>query len=92
MSQAAVLNFASHRTRRYESYADEFTFNDIEELTAFLAGEIVTSRRRYKDIAEQAGVGAQTVSHVAHGLSRFPRAATLFKILVALGYEIVVRR
>lgn len=74
-----------------ETHEEEYTFADINELCAFLQHEIQSSKRKYKDIAEKAGCCPQTVSNMASGTTHFPRAATVFEIMRALGFTIVVR-
>jgi len=77
--------------RRIVHGHDEYTFNDISELCAFLQHEIQMSKRKYKVIAEKAGCCAATVSNMASGATHFPRAGTVFAMLRVLGYEVVVR-
>ena len=69
----------------------EFTFKDTSELCAFVQHEILVSKRKYKDIADRAGVCATTVSNMAHGDTHFPRFGTVVSILRVLGFEVVVR-
>lgn len=77
--------------RRVVQGHEEFTFNDIGELCAFLQHEIQSSKRKYKAIAEKAGCCPQTVSNMASGTTLYPRAGTVFAMLRVLGYEVVVR-
>lgn len=77
--------------RRVVQDHEEFTFNDISELCAFLQHEIQSSKKKYVRIAEAAGCCAQTVSNMAHGETHYPRAGTVFAMLRVLGYEVVVR-
>lgn len=69
----------------------EFTFNDIEELCAFVAREISLSKKKYSRLAEKADVCPNTVSRMANGKTHHPRAETVFALLGVLGYEVVVR-
>ena len=69
----------------------EYTFADIAELCAFLQHEIQSSKRKYRHLAEKAGMCASTVSKMAHGETHFPRAGTVFALLQILGYEVVIR-
>jgi hypothetical protein len=78
--------------RRRPKEVDEYEFGDVPELCAFVAGEIIRCHLSYKDLAAKAHVCVATVSRLASGDTQFPRAATLFGILNALGYTVVVRR
>lgn len=78
--------------RRWSADEHEYSFKDITELCAFIQHEIQSSKKKYKDIAEKAGCCAQTVSNMASGTTHYPRAATVFEILRALGFEVVVRQ
>lgn len=69
----------------------EYNFRNVDELCAFVAGEIRASKKKYVRIAEKAEVCPSTVSNLAHGITHYPRAATLLQILRALGYEVFVR-
>lgn len=69
----------------------EYTFKDIHELMAFCAHEIHASGRKYNDIAIGAKCCTSTVSKLAHGETRFPRASTILEVLRTLGFQIVVR-
>jgi transcriptional regulator with XRE-family HTH domain len=89
-SQAEIVNFAERR--RAAKVTEELNFNNMEELLAFLAHEITKSKLKYSKLAERAHVVPQTVSRIAHGETRGPRAATVFSILAALGFEVVIRR
>lgn len=71
---------------------EEYTFADVHELAAFVAGEIRASKLKYARIAERAGVCASTVSKLAYGETHSPRANTVLQILLVLGFEIVARR
>lgn len=69
----------------------EYTFKDISELLAFIQHEVHASGRKYNDIALHAKCCASTVSKLAAGETRFPRAQTVLEILRTLGFQIVVR-
>lgn len=90
-SLAETLDFARPR-QSSTGRSDEFHFANMEEVLAFVAGEIVSSRRKYVHIARAAHVCPATVSALAHHATKAPRAATVFSILAALGFEVVVRR
>lgn len=96
MQIAEVVDFQTARRmssrpiRDPEGYSDRH-FNDVAELTRFLADEIRASRMRYSKLASISNVHATTISKLAHGQVQFPRAATLLQILRALGFEIIVR-
>lgn len=89
-----VEQINSKRSWLHDTSTDdnEYTFQDIRELCAFLQSEIQRSKRTYKYIAEKAGCCAQTVSNMASGSTNYPRAATVFEILRVLGFQIVVRQ
>ena len=70
---------------------NEYSFQNTEDLAAFVAKEIRESRIKYTKLADKAGVCSQTVSRLAHGETTYPRAHTLFMVLKALGFEIFVR-
>lgn len=69
----------------------ELTFKDIHELCAFVAAEINLSRKKYNRFASEIGMSHGTVSRMATGQTQHPRAETVFSMLRALGYEVVVR-
>lgn len=80
--------------RRYkieETGPQDWHFNDIEDLCAFCAKEIVASKMKYTKLAEAAGVCPSTIRNLAIAETRFPRAATVLQVLRALGFEVVVR-
>jgi hypothetical protein len=49
---------------------------------------IRASTRKYYDIGARSGVCTQTVSNIASGDTRYPRMATVIRILMALGWTI----
>lgn len=49
---------------------------------------IRTSHQTYYSLADRAGVSVQTVSNIASGDTKFPRMATVIRILMALGWEV----
>jgi transcriptional regulator with XRE-family HTH domain len=69
----------------------EYSFRDEFELCAFVAGEIRSSKIKYTKLADKCGVCASTISNLANDITKSPRAATLLKILKALGFEVFVR-
>jgi hypothetical protein len=69
----------------------EFTFNSITELCAFVAKEIAFSKKKYGRFATEIGMTHGTVKNMATGHTQHPRAETVFAMLKALGYEVVVR-
>lgn len=91
-SQAALVDFAQHKALRSRSRTEEYSFKNMEELLAFVTGEVISSKRKYKTLASECHVCPQTISNIASGHTRFPRAATVFSILACLGYEVVVRK
>lgn len=66
-------------------------FNDIRELCNFLADEIMFSGMKFSKIASLANCHGSTVAHLARKETASPRAATVFQVLRALGYEVLVR-
>jgi len=72
--------------------SENISFENIYELTKFVAGEIRLSKMKYNKIAEKASCCSATVSNIAHGVTRDPRASTVIKILQVLGYRVAVRR
>ena len=69
----------------------ERSFDDIGALCAFVSDEIHASGMTYSKIARDADVRSGTVSRLAHGSTKFPRAATVLQILRALGWTVSVR-
>ena len=69
----------------------EFTFEDINELCAFVAREINFSKQKYSKFAAKCDLAHGTVSRMARGETHHPRAETVFAMLRVLGYEVVVR-
>lgn len=67
------------------------SFNDIRELCDFLSIEIRTSGLKFVKIAERANCHPTTVAHLARNETASPRAATVFQVLRALGFEVLVR-
>jgi transcriptional regulator with XRE-family HTH domain len=51
----------------------------------------MASKLTYSAIANQANCSPATVSNIAAGETRFPRFSTVFNILAALGFDVVVR-
>jgi transcriptional regulator with XRE-family HTH domain len=92
--QAAVIDFPTFTQYRQERSrrVAEYKFKNMEELVTFLAGEINASDLNYTRLAERSHVCASTVSNLANDLTKSPRAATVFAILAALGFEVVVRK
>lgn len=92
MEHSAVIPLATKRaSTRVVDGRIEFTFNNVEELYAFLAREIAMKKMRYSKFAEKAELCAATVSRMAHGDTHFPRFGTVFAMLKVLGYELVVK-
>ena len=69
----------------------EMTFENIHDLCAFVAREINFSKKKYSKFADEIGMCHGTVSNMARGVTQHPRAETVFQMLKALGYEVVVR-
>jgi transcriptional regulator with XRE-family HTH domain len=46
---------------------------------------------KYSKLASESNVCAQTISNIACGQTKSPRAATVLSILKALGFEVFVR-
>lgn len=80
------------RGRARQARPEEYHFADMSELCAFLQHEIQLSKFKYNAIASKAGCCSSTVSNMAHGLTQYPRASTVFNILRVLGFEMVVRK
>jgi hypothetical protein len=72
--------------------SENISFANIYELTKFVAGEIRLSKMKFSKIADGAECCPSTVSNIAHGITRDPRASTVIKILGVLGYRVAVRR
>lgn len=69
----------------------EMTFESINDLCAFVAREINFTKKKYSTFAKDIGMCHGTVSNMAKGVTQHPRAETVFQMLKALGYEVVVR-
>lgn len=69
----------------------ELTFENIHDLCAFVAREIQLTKKKYSKFATDVGCCTSTVSRMANGYTHHPRAETVFQMLKALGYEVVVR-
>jgi hypothetical protein len=69
----------------------ELTFDNIHDLCAFVAREIAFTKKKYSTFAKDIGMCHGTVSNMARGVTQHPRAETVFAMLKALGYEVVVR-
>lgn len=69
----------------------EMTFESVADLCAFVAREINFTKKKYSKFAGEVGMSYGTVSNMAKGITRYPRAETVFQMLKALGYEVVVR-
>ena len=91
MQPATITNLETRRQGRSE-IGQEFTFADITELCAFLQHEIVVSKMRYNKIADRAGCCVSTVSKMASGETKQPRASTALAILGVFGFQLVVRQ
>lgn len=92
----AAINLDLHRQARRRqqttpAIGEEITFADIEELCAFVAHVIVSSKMKYVRLAEKAGCCPATISKLAAGETHLPRASTVLNILQALGYQLVAK-
>ena len=92
MASTQVVNIDAARLGRELERKGEISFDSMAELCAFVQHEIIASRTKYVKLAAKAEVCASTISKMAHGETHFPRANTVFAILRALGYEVLVRR
>lgn len=90
-SVGQVVDLRAARLRRNVTTGD-IAFADIHELCAFLQAEIFASKMKYSALAYKCDCCPSTVSNIASGATREPRASTVFKILGALGFKIVGRR
>lgn len=89
-----VVEFESARrfkARQEKAGIREYSFMTAEELCDFVAAEIRSSKIKYGKLADKSGVWPQTVSNIASGITKSPRASTLLNILKALGFEVFVR-
>lgn len=89
-----VVEFSSvqrFKAAQAKAGIQEYSFRDTYELCDFVAKEIRASKMKYTKMADKCGICAATVSNIASGTTRSPRAHTLMTILKALGYEIFVR-
>jgi predicted XRE-type DNA-binding protein len=78
--------------RAQSARPDEYSFADVYEVCAFLQHEIQAARLKYTEIARRASCAPSTVSNLASGETKQPRAQTMIGILVALGFEVIARR
>jgi len=69
----------------------EYNFRDASELCDFVASEIRTAKIKYSKLADKCGVCPATISNIATGTTKSPRASTVLQILKALGFEVFVR-
>ncbi|MER8619180.1 XRE family transcriptional regulator [Mesorhizobium sp. M1409] len=94
-SQAEIVNFAQHRATRDRSTrldeAEEYSFENIADLVIFVSAEIMRSKQKYARLADKSHVCATTISKLANRETKSPRAATVFQVLYALGFDVVVR-
>lgn len=96
MESAAIATLPSRSVRGKTRPAvvngrAEFTFENINDLCAFVAREIAFSKKKYGRFATEIGMTHGTVKNMATGVTQHPRAETVFAMLRALGYEVVVR-
>lgn len=69
----------------------EFTFKNEADLYRFLSREISLRKMKHSKFAQKADMSPTTVSRMVKGETNFPRFATVFHMLNALGYELVVK-
>jgi hypothetical protein len=62
--------------------------DDGPQTIALCQSEIRRSPHKYYEIATRAGVSVQTVSNIASGDTKFPRMATVVRILMSLGWTL----
>lgn len=89
-----VVEFESARrfkAAREKVGIQEYSFRDAYELCEFVAHEIRASKSKYSKLADKCGVCPATISNIASGVTRSPRASTVLSILKALGFEVFVR-
>jgi transcriptional regulator with XRE-family HTH domain len=79
------------KTAREKAGIKEYSFRNAFELCEFVASEIRASRMKYSKLASESNVCAQTISNIACGQTKSPRASTVLSILKALGFEVFVR-
>jgi transcriptional regulator with XRE-family HTH domain len=64
------------------------TFTTPERMLKHVRDQMFKSGRTNKEIADSCGVGISTINNLMTGKTRWPRPATLFPLLEALGLEI----
>lgn len=95
-STAAIVDFERPRlihsrpVREPDGWRDQH-FNDIGELCRFLSAEIFASKMKFSKIGQLANCHPTTVAHLARNETASPRASTVFQVLRALGFEVIVR-
>ena len=85
-----VIDFAEAARRKHHEEKDEWHLRP-EEICEFIAHHIRTSKLTYSAIAWKAGCSPNTVSRMAMGDTHLPRYSTVFFILDALGFDVVLR-
>ena len=86
--------FESAAERRGKLKSDtlgEYHFADTFDAINFVAGQVRTSKLKYKNLAQGAGIKSPaTVSRLASGQTHYPRFSTIFGTASALGLELVL--
>lgn len=65
-------------------------FTASEQVIDFLANQIITDGRTYKQIAASVGVSQTTIYMIASRNTRWPRPTTLFPLLAEFGAQITI--
>ena len=86
-----VVTLANRKSTVAKAESVGIGFANVYELTAFLAGEIRSSKVTFTKLADKANCCPSTVSNIAHGITKDPRVGTVIKILDVLGYRVSVR-
>lgn len=68
------------------------TYTSQEALIDAVREQIFMCRRPYKDIAHDCGISSSTVSNLANGKTRWPRASTLFPLIHYLGFDLALTK
>lgn len=89
----SVIAFPKDGVRaKKRDWTDEVDFTDNEEACKFLQRELVATKRKWADIAREAGCCGQTVSKVAYGETKSPRLQTTIRLLRVMGFTLTAWR
>lgn len=83
-----VVKFEAHRPQR------EIEWDSIYKVTQFIQSELMARVRsgvKINKIATAIDMNHQTVSKLAYGETKEPRASTVIRIVHYLGYKVFIR-